>query len=121
MTLKKGKAQILKIYLGEADRYQGKPLYEAIILEARNSGMAGATAYKGVMSFGASHSINTMKIFALSSDMPITIEIIDSSEKIEEFAKKANDMLERSKKGGLVTVQELEVLNYKAGDKYRNK
>ena len=118
MTLEKGKAQILKIYLGEADRYHGKPLYEALVLEAREAGMAGATAYKGMLSFGASHSIHTMKIFALSTDMPVTVEIIDSSENIRAFAEKANEMLEKSKKGGLVTIQDLEVINYKPGEKY---
>ena len=118
MTLQKGKAQILKIYLGEADRYYGKPLYEALVLEAREAGMAGATAYKGIISFGASHSIHTMKIFALSTDMPVTVEIIDSSENIKVFAEKANEMLEKSKKGGLVTIQDLEVINYKPGEKY---
>lgn len=119
MTLEKGKAQILKIYLGEADRYHGKPLYEALVLEAREAGMAGATVYKGMLSFGASHSIHTMKIFALSTDMPVTVEIIDSSENIRVFAEKANEMLEKSKKGGLVTIQDLEVINYKPGEKYR--
>lgn len=119
MTLEKGKAQILKIYLGEADKYNGKPLYEALVLEAREAGMAGATAYKGIISFGASHSIHTMKIFALSTDMPITVELIDSPENIRVFAEKANEMLEKSKKGGLVTIQDLEVVNYKPGEKYR--
>lgn len=119
MTLEKGKAQILKIYLGEADKYNGKPLYEALVLEAREAGMAGATAYKGIISFGASHSIHTMKIFALSTDMPITVELIDSPENIRFFAEKANEMLEKSKKGGLVTIQDLEVINYKPGEKYR--
>lgn len=119
MTLQKGKAQILKIYLGEADRYNGKPLYEALVLEARKAGMAGATAYKGIISFGASHSIHTMKIFALSTDMPVTVELIDSVENIQAFAIKANEMLEKSKKGGLVIIQDLEVINYKPGEKYR--
>lgn len=119
MTLKKGKAQILKIYLGEADKYNGKPLYEALVLEAREAGMAGATVYKGILSFGASHSIHTMKIFALSTDMPVTVELIDSPDKISEFVEKVNEMIEKSTKGGLVTIQDLEVLRYKPGEKYR--
>lgn len=119
MTLQKGKAQILKVYLGEADRYKGKPLYEALVLEARDAGMAGATAYKGIISFGASHSINTMKIFALSSDMPIVVEIVDSSENILLFTEKVNEIFDKSKKGGLITIQDLEVINYKPGEKYR--
>ncbi|HBL75232.1 MAG: hypothetical protein A2W90_22070 [Bacteroidetes bacterium GWF2_42_66] len=119
MTLQRGKAQILKIYLGETDHYHGKPLYEALVIEARETGMAGATAYKGMLSFGASHSIHTLKIFALSSDLPVIVEIVDSSEKISAFAEKANEMLEKSGKGGLVTIQDLEVINYKTGEKYK--
>jgi uncharacterized protein len=119
MILEKGKAQILKIYLGEADRYHGKPLYEALVLGAREAGMAGATACKGMMSFGASHSIHTLKIFALSSDLPVIVEIIDSPEKIRTFAEQANQMLEKSGKGRLITIQDLEVFNYKTGEKYK--
>ncbi|MDX9880445.1 MAG: DUF190 domain-containing protein [Prolixibacteraceae bacterium] len=119
MTLQKGKAQILKIYLGEADHYRGKPLYEALVLKAREAGMAGATAYKGMLSFGASHSIHTLKIFALSSDLPVIVEIVDSLEKIRIFAGQANEMLEKSGKGALVTVQDLEIINYRPGEKYK--
>ena len=115
----KGKVQILKIYLGESDRYQGKPLYEALVFEARKAGMAGATAYKGMLSFGASHSIHTMKVFALSSDLPVIVELVDSPEKIKAFAEKANQMLEKSGKGGLITTHDLEVINYKSGEKYK--
>lgn len=119
MSLIKGKAQILKIYLGESDKYNGKPLYEALVLEARDAGMAGATVLKGVLSFGASHSINTMKIFALSTDMPMVIELVDSEEKIAGFAEKAASMIEHSGRGVLMTVQDLNVLTYNAGEKYR--
>jgi uncharacterized protein len=115
-----GKAGILKIYMGESDKIHGRPLFEEIVFEARKAGMAGATVYKGIMSFGASHSIHTLKIFALSGDMPVSVEIIDSVEKLDSFAMKINELMDSSKKGGLVTFQELEVLRYEVGEKYRS-
>ena len=71
------------------------------------------------MSFGASHSIHTMKIFALSSDMPIIIEIVDNIETLNEFAEKVNELMESSKRGGMITFQELDVVRYERGEKYR--
>lgn len=115
-----GNAGILKIYVGESDKIHGRPLYEEIVFEARKAGMAGATVYKGIMSFGASHSVHTMKIFALSSDMPVSVEIIDNVEKLDSFAVKVNELMDHSKKGGLVTFQEVDVLRYQVGEKYRN-
>jgi len=113
------KTGILKVYVGESDKIHGRVLFEEIVFEARNAGLAGATVYKGIMSFGASHSIHTMKIFALSSDLPIIIEIIDNIEKLDEFVKKVNEIMEKSKRGGLVTFQELSVVRYEKGEKYR--
>lgn len=113
------KTGILKIYVGESDKINGRILFEEIVFEARNFGLAGATVYKGIMSFGASHSIHTMKIFALSNDLPVVVEIIDNTEKLDEFAKKVNEIMEKSKRGGLVTFQELSVIRYEKGEKYR--
>lgn len=110
---------ILKIYVGEGDKINSRLLFEEIVFEARNAGIAGATVYKGIMSYGASHSIHTMKIFALSSDLPVVIEIIDNIEKLDEFTQKINQLLNRSKKGGLVTFQELSVVRYERGAKYK--
>uniref|UniRef100_UPI00321667E9 DUF190 domain-containing protein n=1 Tax=uncultured Draconibacterium sp. TaxID=1573823 RepID=UPI00321667E9 len=110
---------ILKIYVGEGDKINGRLLFEEIVFEARNQGLAGATVYKGLMSFGASHSIHTMKIFALSSDLPVIIEIVDNVERLDEFVPAVNKLLDKSKKGGLITFQELSVVRYKKGDKYQ--
>lgn len=110
---------ILKIYVGESDKVHGRLLFEEIVFEARNAGMSGATVLRGIMSFGASHSIHTMKIFALSSDLPVVIEIIDAIEKLDEFTEKVNKLLNASKKGGLITFQELSVVRYEKGEKYR--
>lgn len=113
------KAGILKIYVGESDRYHGRPLFEEIIYEARNSGLAGATAYKGIMSFGASHSIHTMKIMALSDEMPVIIEIVDNLDTLDHFMEKINVIMDECKKGGLVTLEEINVIRYEKGEKYR--
>ncbi|MCK3684985.1 DUF190 domain-containing protein [Maribellus sp. YY47] len=113
------KTGILKIYVGESDKINGRVLFEEIVFEARNAGLAGATVYKGVMSYGASHSIHTMKIFALSNDLPVIIEIIDNIEKLDQFSEKVNKIMEASKRGGLVTFQELSVIRYEKGEKYR--
>ncbi|MFV0265867.1 MAG: DUF190 domain-containing protein [Draconibacterium sp.] len=113
------KTGILKIYVGESDKINGRVLFEEIVFEARNAGLAGATVYKGIMSYGASHSIHTMKIFALSNDLPVIIEIIDNIEKLDQFSEKVNKIMKASKRGGLVTFQELSVVRYEKGEKYR--
>ena len=114
-----GKSGIIKVYVGESDKIHGRPLFEEIIFEARKAGIAGATAYKGIMSFGASHSIHTQKIFALSGDMPVSVEIVDTLKNLEKFSKKVNELMEHSKRGGLVTLQEVDVLRYEVGEKYK--
>ncbi len=113
------KTGILKVYVGESDKINGRVLFEEIVFEARNAGLAGATVYKGIMSYGASHSIHTMKIFALSNDLPVIIEIIDNIEKLDQFSEKVNKIMEASKRGGLVTFQELSVVRYEKGEKYK--
>jgi hypothetical protein len=113
------KTGILKVYMGETDKVNGRPLFEEIVFEARKAGIAGATVTKGIMSFGASHSIHTQKIFALSGDLPVIVEIVDNIEKLDEFAKTINELMDLSKKGGLVTFQEVAVIRYISGEKYR--
>jgi uncharacterized protein len=114
-----GRTGMLKIYVGESDKIHGRPLWEEIVFEARKAGMAGATVFKGAMSFGASHSIHTLKIFALSGDLPLAIEVIDSIEKLDTFAARVNELMDQSKKGGLITFQEVDVLRYQCGEKYK--
>lgn len=113
------KTGILKIYVGDSDKIKGQPISDKIVFEARDAGLAGATVFKGMMSFGSSHSVHTLKIFALSSDLPIIIEIIDNIEKLDKFSERVNKILDESKKGGLVTFQELSVLRYEKGAKYK--
>lgn len=113
------KTGILRIYTGETDKVHGRLLFEEIVYEARKAGLAGATVTKGIMSFGASHAIHTMKIFALSGDLPVIVEIVDNIEKLDGFIPLLNEIMDHSKKGGLVTFQENTVLRYAAGEKYR--
>ena len=113
------KTGILKIYVGETDNVHGRSLYEEIVFEARKKGLAGATVYKGSMSFGASHSIHTIKFFSLSGDLPVIIEIVDEVDKLNDFVNTLNSLMDLSKKGGLVTLQDINVLRYSPGIKYK--
>ncbi|MDA3816749.1 MAG: DUF190 domain-containing protein [Prolixibacteraceae bacterium] len=112
-------SKTIKIFIGESDRVSGKLLYEKIIEHAREAGLAGATVYRGIMSFGASHSIHTMKIFALSGDLPIVIEVVDNVDAIDKFIPELNDLMDESGKGGLVYVENVDVIRYETGKKYR--
>jgi len=101
--------KLLRIFVGESDRWDGKPLYEAIVLEARTRGLAGATVIKGFMGFGAHSRIHTAKLLELSQDLPIIVEIVDAAEKIEAFMPD----LEKMVGDGLITIERAEVLLYR--------
>ncbi len=102
------KAQLLRIFIGERDRSGHHPLYEAIVLKAREQGLAGATVLRSPMGFGYSSRLHTANILRLSEDLPIVIEIIDSEEKITAFLPVLTAML----KGGTVSLEEVQVLRY---------
>src|SRR5437588_6934440 len=91
-------ATLLRIFIGESDRWEHKPLYEAIVLKARETHLAGATVLRGPMGFGKSSRLHTAKILRLSMDLPLVIEIVDSEEKIQAFLP----ILDKMMKGGLV-------------------
>jgi PII-like signaling protein len=103
--------KLLRIFVGEGDRWHGRPLYEAIVLEARQRGLAGATVIKGFMGFGAHSRIHTAKLLELSQDLPIVIEIVDAPDKIEAFMPD----LEKMVGDGLITLERAEVLLYRPG------
>ena len=105
---------LLRIFVGESDKYLGKPLYEWLVIEARKRGMAGATVLRGTMGFGAHSVIHTFKIERLSEDLPIIIEIVDSQQKIEEFLGFAEGEIKR---GMLATVEKVQVRVYRGGEK----
>ena len=114
----KGTAKLLRIFFGESDKVSHTPLYEVIIKEAKSSGLAGATAWKGVMSYGKSSRIRTSKILDLSMDLPIILEIADDEEKINKFLPVLHDLFEKSGCGGLITIEKVDIIKYTtaAGD-----
>lgn len=107
-------SKLLRIFIGEADKYGHKPLYEALVLEAKQQAIAGATVLRGILSYGASSRIHTAKLLDLSFDLPIVVEIVDQNEKIEQFLEKANAMIEEAGCGALVTIERAEVIHYKS-------
>ncbi|MDD3179775.1 MAG: DUF190 domain-containing protein [Opitutaceae bacterium] len=102
---------LLRIFLGESDRHEHQPLYEAIVLKARELHLAGATVLRGAMGFGKSSRLHTNKILRLSADLPLVIEIVDREEKINAFLP----VLDRMMGGGLVTIEKVRVLHYRPG------
>lgn len=102
-------AILLRIFIGESDRWEHKPLYEAIVLKAREQHLAGATVLRGPMGFGKSSRLHTAKILRLSTDLPLVIEIVDSEEKIQAFLPVLHKMMG----GGLVTLEPVKVIDYR--------
>jgi PII-like signaling protein len=103
--------KLLRIFIGESDRWDGRPLYEAIVARARELGLAGATVWKGYMGFGAHSRVHTASVLRLSEDLPIVIEIVDAAERIEGFLPELDRMVQE----GLVTLERAEVLLYRSG------
>ena len=109
-------AMLLRIFIGESDRWHHQPLYEALVLKAREMHMAGATVLRGPMGFGKSSHLHTAKILRLSMDLPLIIEIVDSEEKINSFLPVLDEMMG----GGLVTLEKARVIDYRAGPEAEN-
>ena len=104
--------QLLRIFIGESDKHEGKPLYEWIVVKAKEQGLAGATVLRGLMGFGANSRIHTSKILRLSLDLPIVVEIVDTPEKINAFIS----CIETVVKDGLVTLEKAKVHIYRSKD-----
>jgi PII-like signaling protein len=102
---------LLRIFVGESDRWEGVPLYEAIVRAAREAGLAGATVLRGQMGFGRHSRMHTAKILRLSEDLPMVIEIADATGKIDAFLPTIDRMVEE----GLVTLEKVRVLKYRGG------
>lgn len=102
--------QLLRVFIGEADKWQGQPLYEAIVQLARREGLAGATVLKGCLGFGCKSHLHTAKLLRLSEDLPIIIEIIDSEERISAFLPHLDTMVRE----GLITIEKAHVVLYRA-------
>lgn len=99
---------LLRIFVGESGRFDGRPLYEAVVLKARELGLAGATVLRSPMGFGAASRLHTAKILRLSDDLPMVIEIVDSEEKINDFVPILRPMMS----GGLITLEKVTVIAY---------
>lgn len=108
-----GQSKLLRIFVGESDRIGHQNLYEVILLSAKEKGLAGGTVLKGIMSYGASSHIHLARLIELSEDLPIIIEIVDYAEKIDVFIPVLNELFEKCGKGGLITVEKVDVLYYK--------
>ena len=104
---------LLRIFLGESDKHEGKPLYEWIVLKAREAGLAGATVLRGIEGFGAHSRLHTAKILRLSEDLPIVVEIVDAREKVEAFLP----VVDGAVREGLATVERVQVRFYRSGVK----
>jgi len=104
-------AVLLRIFIGESDHYQGRPLYEAIVKRARETHMAGATVLRGPMGYGRSSRLHSAKVLRLSEDLPMVVEIVDSAEKIGEFIPVLDGMIG----SGLITIEKVQVLKYGDG------
>jgi hypothetical protein len=103
---------LLRVFIGESDRYDGHPLYESIVIKAREKGLAGATVLRSPLGFGASSHLHTAKILRLSEDLPVIIEIVDTEDKINAFLP----IIETMMHGGLVTLEKARVIHYRSKD-----
>lgn len=110
-----GEGKLLRIFIGESDRYEGGALSGAIVRAAREVGMAGATVWQGLAGYGARSHIHTAKILRLSEDLPVIVEIVDTEDKIRAFLPRLDAMLEAAGSGGLVTLEKAEIIKYSDG------
>lgn len=106
-----GAGKLLRIFVGESDRHAGQPLYTAIVEAARRTGLSGATVFKGIEGFGGHSVVHAARVFDLSTDLPILIEIVDHEEKIREFIPTLDSMVHE----GLITLETVEIIQYKSG------
>jgi PII-like signaling protein len=102
-------AKLLRVFIGETDKYKGKPLYEAIVLKAREMNLAGATVFRGIMGYGAESRIHSIKLLRLSEDLPVMIEVVDTEEKINELLP----FLDETVKEGLITMEKVKIIKYR--------
>lgn len=107
-----GEAKLLRIFVGERDKVEHKPLYEALVHRAKAAGLAGATVLRAVEGFGAESIIHKAKLLELSEDLPFVIEIVDSDEKITAFLKIVDELFEAANCGGLVTLERVQIVKY---------
>jgi len=110
MTRLEGEGQLVRIFIGESDRWHGRPLYQAIVERAREEGLAGATVVRGIEGFGARSHLHTSRILRLSEDLPVVVEIVDTAERIEALLPLLDEMVG----DGLVTIESVHIVSYRA-------
>ncbi len=110
-------AKLLRIFISSTDKFRHKPLYEVIVFAAKRYGLSGATVLKGVMGFGASSVISSTKLWELTEKLPMVIEIVDDSEKIDKFAETILPYFEKIRYGGMITVEKAIIVLHKKGTK----
>ena len=113
MTRLDGEGTLLRVFIGETDRWHGKPLYEAIVRMAREEGVAGATVMRGIEGFGANSHLHTARILRLSENLPVVVEIVDTTEHIERILPRLDEMVG----DGLVTTERVHVVTYRSARK----
>ena len=113
----KGEAKLLRIFISNTDKFKHTPLYEMVVFAAKRYGLAGATVLKGSMGFGSSSSVHSIKFWEITEKLPIVIEIVDESEKIEKFTEKILPWFEKLRYGCMITVEKANIVLYKQGAK----
>jgi uncharacterized protein len=111
----KGEAKLLRIFLGEADKVRHAALHEVIVREARAAGLAGATAWRGILGYGPTSRIRTARILDLSTDLPVIVEIVDREDKIDAVLPRLHDLFEAAGCGGLITIEKVQIIKYTHG------
>lgn len=110
-------SKLLRIFIGENDKVDRRPLYEALLFAAKKQDLAGATVLRGIMAYGASTQVHTAKLIDISQDLPIIVEIVDHEDKISRFLQTVNELMDKAGCGGLVTLEKAQVLYYTPGKK----
>ena len=110
MTRLEGEGKLVRIFIGESDRWHGRPLYQAIVERVRKEGLAGATVTRGIEGFGAKSHLHTSRILRLSEDMPVVVEIVDTAERVDGLLPLLDEMVA----DGLVTIEPVHVVSYRA-------
>jgi PII-like signaling protein len=107
-----GEGKLLRLFIGESDRWHGKPLYQAIVERVRQEGLAGATVIRGIEGFGADSRLHTSRILRLSEDLPVVIEIVDSPERIDQVVPILDEMVGE----GMLTLERVQIVSYRSSD-----
>ena len=112
-----GEVKILRIYISNTDKFRHQPLYEMVVFAARRYGMAGATVFKGMMGFGSSSVIRSVRLWELTEKLPVVVEIVDEEKKIDDFLEKILPWFEKVPYGCLITSEKADVVLHKEGRK----